>query len=161
MVNHSVKLSSWILVLCLCLGYAWGQGGGYKLTEATMEHYPEDSVQLYRTTYRLTLSGTGKVKAILSIRVEDWTLEFDQLEKKLRMKASQPLNIVVNCMENRRAKRTEWMLTAWFGPPDNSTNLFVIGKDKMKNGHGDLPDVEVTLLSKGERVTVKGELAGQ
>lgn len=137
------------------------QTGGFQLTQATKEHYPEDSVQLYRTTYRLTLSGAGKVKSIVSIRVEDWTLEFDALEKKLRMKGSQPLSIVVNCMENRRAKRTEWMLTAWFGPPDNSTNLFVIGKDRMKNGHGDLPDVEVILLSKGERISVKGNLAAQ
>jgi hypothetical protein len=140
------------------MGFAYAQSSDPKITSATRDYFPEDSVQLYRTTYTLSVEGSAKIKSIASIRVEDWTIEFDKLDKKLKLKPGKPLNIVVNCMENRRAKRTEWMLSAWFGPTDASTNLFVVHSERMKNGHGDLPDVEIVLVRKSDRLTLRADL---
>ncbi len=145
-------------MLWIGTSFATGQSGETKISSVTREYYPEDSVQLYRTTYLLSLQGSGRIKSIATIRVESWVIDFDRLEKKIKLKAGKPLNIVVNCMENRRAKRTEWMLTAWYGPPDASTNLFVVHSERMKNGHGDLPDVEVVLEQKGGRTSLHADI---
>lgn len=148
-----------LLIGWVSLGNIQGQNpGAFSVSSFEKEYFPEDSVQLYRTTYRILISGSGRIKEIKSIRVEDWTLQFDKLEKRIKIVEGKPLQVVVNCMENRRAKRTEWMLTSWYGPNESASNLYVIQSDRMKNGHAGLPDLEIICTTKKGEVKLTGDL---
>jgi hypothetical protein len=115
-----------------------------KITSAVREYYPEDSIQIFRTTYRVVVTGAAKIKKIEKVRVEDWLLSLDKPLKRIVVGASKPLEIIISCMEDRGALRTEWMHTLSYGPREDKRNLYVILSERLKDGAAGLPAVEIT-----------------